>query len=344
MPHARVKSIDTSAALAMPGVKGILTDDDLPGAQAGATLGEGVTASQHQRARLDDGAVVRGRADSGRRRRRRADRRRGDRENPDRVRTAALRRRPDRQPSAGRSERAHAGQRLDASAGDGDRSAGPRQPGGAAAAPAAAAAAPAAAPGASAQHGGASAAGPAAAQSPATAPAGAAPAAQSPAPAPRSRRGRRGRARQCATGGGAGPPRPEVREFKWTAEDFAAARRGPDADGRVDRRVDRSATSRPASRQRTWCSTKRSSASRPAISRSKRGSAMAYWQNGKLYLHGSTQSTVQTVGSLARWTGLDPNRHRADQRVHRRRLRQQDSGRHLDGDSGADVEEGQRAR
>src|SRR6202795_1349751 len=30
MPHARVKSIDASAALAMPGVKGILTANDLP--------------------------------------------------------------------------------------------------------------------------------------------------------------------------------------------------------------------------------------------------------------------------------------------------------------------------
>ena len=46
MPHARVKNIDLSAALAMPGVKGILTEADLPGAAAGATLGEGVTASQ----------------------------------------------------------------------------------------------------------------------------------------------------------------------------------------------------------------------------------------------------------------------------------------------------------
>ena len=32
--------------------------------------------------------------------------------------------------------------------------------------------------------------------------------------------------------------------------------------------------------------------------------AMAYWQNGKLFLHGSTQSTVQTVASVARWTGV----------------------------------------
>src|SRR5438105_1620932 len=45
MPHARVKRIDTSAALAMPGVKAILTVDDLPGAAAGATLGEGVQAT-----------------------------------------------------------------------------------------------------------------------------------------------------------------------------------------------------------------------------------------------------------------------------------------------------------
>ena len=30
-PHARVKSIDASAALAMPGVKAILTADDVPG-------------------------------------------------------------------------------------------------------------------------------------------------------------------------------------------------------------------------------------------------------------------------------------------------------------------------
>ena len=31
MPHARVKRIDTSAALAMPGVRAILTGDDVPG-------------------------------------------------------------------------------------------------------------------------------------------------------------------------------------------------------------------------------------------------------------------------------------------------------------------------
>jgi len=33
-------------------------------------------------------------------------------------------------------------------------------------------------------------------------------------------------------------------------------------------------------------------------------SAMAYWQNGKLFLHAGTQSTAQTVGSIARWMGM----------------------------------------
>src|SRR5207253_2591120 len=33
--------------------------------------------------------------------------------------------------------------------------------------------------------------------------------------------------------------------------------------------------------------------------------AMAYWQNGKLYMHCSTQSTVQTLMSVARWMHMD---------------------------------------
>ena len=45
MPHARVTRLDTSRALAMEGVKAILTADDMPGAAAGATLGEGVQAT-----------------------------------------------------------------------------------------------------------------------------------------------------------------------------------------------------------------------------------------------------------------------------------------------------------
>ncbi|MEO5739720.1 MAG: molybdopterin cofactor-binding domain-containing protein, partial [Vicinamibacterales bacterium] len=32
--------------------------------------------------------------------------------------------------------------------------------------------------------------------------------------------------------------------------------------------------------------------------------AMAYWQNGKLYLHGSTQSVARTVANISQWVGI----------------------------------------
>ncbi len=35
-------------------------------------------------------------------------------------------------------------------------------------------------------------------------------------------------------------------------------------------------------------------------------SCMAYWQNNKLHIHLSTQSTIQTVNSVARWLSLEP--------------------------------------
>ena len=37
-------------------------------------------------------------------------------------------------------------------------------------------------------------------------------------------------------------------------------------------------------------------------------SAMAYWQNGRLFLHGSTQSLARTVDPLAGWLGLDASK------------------------------------
>src|SRR2546425_2181718 len=45
MPHARVRRLDTRKAMAMPGVKAILTADEMPGAAAGATLGENVQST-----------------------------------------------------------------------------------------------------------------------------------------------------------------------------------------------------------------------------------------------------------------------------------------------------------
>src|SRR5258706_5954225 len=37
-------------------------------------------------------------------------------------------------------------------------------------------------------------------------------------------------------------------------------------------------------------------------------SAMAYWQNGKVYVHSGTQSTFQTLTALARWLNIDPGK------------------------------------
>ena len=36
--------------------------------------------------------------------------------------------------------------------------------------------------------------------------------------------------------------------------------------------------------------------------------AMAYWQNGKVYVHTGTQSTAQTVPAIARWLNIDPDK------------------------------------
>src|SRR6516162_4526854 len=59
-PHARVKRLDTSAALAMPGAKAILTADDMPGAAGGATIGESVQASAQAQRGLTKEPVYQG--------------------------------------------------------------------------------------------------------------------------------------------------------------------------------------------------------------------------------------------------------------------------------------------
>src|SRR5258708_37059080 len=61
MPHARVKRIDASKALAMPGVKGILTADDLPAPAAVVTdLGQRIAANTHGEKPRPTGPVYRG--------------------------------------------------------------------------------------------------------------------------------------------------------------------------------------------------------------------------------------------------------------------------------------------
>ncbi|HWF85493.1 MAG TPA: xanthine dehydrogenase family protein, partial [Vicinamibacterales bacterium] len=102
-----------------------------------------------------------------------------------------------------------------------------------------------------------------------------------------------------------GVPRPRETELKWTAADFKDEQAGrlpmghtPDdwSYGNVDAGfaqaaliLDESFVTPDTSHQTL-----------------ETRSAMAYWQNGKLYLHTGTQSTVQTVPAIARWMRLDP--------------------------------------
>ena len=94
MPHARVRHIDASAALAMPGVKAILDDGRTsrarrqPHRQRHRHPGK-----QARRAGPRDGATLSGRADPGRGCGGRIHGGRSDRENSYRPRTAAVRRR-----------------------------------------------------------------------------------------------------------------------------------------------------------------------------------------------------------------------------------------------------------
>jgi xanthine dehydrogenase molybdenum-binding subunit len=68
-------------------------------------------------------------------------------------------------------------------------------------------------------------------------------------------------------------------------------------------------------------------------------SAMAYWQNGRVYVHSGTQSTYQTLPVLAGWLNMDPARV-VFVSEYGRRIRQQGDGRYHDDHPGVIVEEG----
>jgi CO/xanthine dehydrogenase Mo-binding subunit len=101
------------------------------------------------------------------------------------------------------------------------------------------------------------------------------------------------------------PPRPQVQEWKWTAEDFAGA--GPDKlpfgktpDEWAYGDVDAALAKADLVLDETFVGANTSH--QPLETRS----AMAYWMNGKLYMHCSTQSTMRTISSVARWVGVEP--------------------------------------
>jgi xanthine dehydrogenase molybdenum-binding subunit len=97
----------------------------------------------------------------------------------------------------------------------------------------------------------------------------------------------------------------EIKTLKWTEADFAeiAAGRFPmnAAHGEESHVGDVEAGFREAALVITETLYQQSTNHRPLEPRS----AMAYWANGKLYLHGSTQSVARTVGNVARLVGID---------------------------------------
>ena len=104
-----------------------------------------------------------------------------------------------------------------------------------------------------------------------------------------------------------------------------------------------SATSTPASRMRRYVMDHTFVTPNTSHSCLETRTAMAYWQNGKVYVYTGTQSTAQTVPAIARWLGIDSRQGGADQRIYRRRFRQQGNRGDFADHSGAAREEGQRA-
>jgi CO/xanthine dehydrogenase Mo-binding subunit len=230
MPHARVVRIDTSAATAMPGVKAILTVDDLPPVVEGANLGEGIIASTLSERGLTNEPLYVG----------------------DPILAVAA---VDELTATEAIEKIQVDFEPLPFAVDPVES---LRPGGA-----------------NARTQGNVWVRPA------------------PAPPP-------------AQGAPAPPPTgPKVQELKWTEDDFAAASDGKlplgkhtdewqvgDVDAgfkQADLVLDETFVGANTSHQ-------------PLETRT----AMAYWQNGKLYMHCSTQSTMRTVSAVARWVGIDP--------------------------------------
>jgi len=299
-PHAKVTKLDTSKALAIPGVKAIITEDDLPKAAAGATLGEGVQATAQGERGLTNEPLYQG--------------------EPILAIAATSEEIAVQAIEAVDIEFEPLPFVVDPIEALRPGSANPRVQGNVWMRPAA----PPAAPGARGPANNAAGANAAAPQQPTpTGPAGeqrgnAAGAAAGAAGAGAGQANARGGAAPEGGGrrgggragrGGAGGPAiapPQIAVWKWTDEDFAKAGDGQMPLGKATDEwmfgnIEDGFKKADLVLDETFMT--QSTGHQPLETRT----AMAYWQNGKLYLHGSTQSTVQTVASVARWTGIPAN-------------------------------------
>jgi xanthine dehydrogenase molybdenum-binding subunit len=97
---------------------------------------------------------------------------------------------------------------------------------------------------------------------------------------------------------------PELHTVKWTKEDFEEAKDGRLPQGKATEEwkvgdVDAAMKNSALVLDETFVT--------PNTSHQclETRSTMAYWQNGKVYVHTGTQSTAQTVPAIARWLGID---------------------------------------
>jgi CO/xanthine dehydrogenase Mo-binding subunit len=107
-------------------------------------------------------------------------------------------------------------------------------------------------------------------------------------------------------GRGSAPPLPQVQELKWTDAEFEEVKQGRLPMGKSTEEfkfgdIDAGFKEAALVLDETFVTPNTSH-----ICMETR-SSMAYWQNGKVFVHCSTQSTSQTVPGVARWLHLDPD-------------------------------------
>jgi xanthine dehydrogenase molybdenum-binding subunit len=117
--------------------------------------------------------------------------------------------------------------------------------------------------------------------------------------------------RPVAQAGQPAPP-PSVAEVKWTEEDFAAAKDGQLPMGKATDPewsygdVEAGLKNAALVLDETFVTPNTSHQTLETRT------AMAYWQNGKVFVHCSTQSTAQTAPAVARWLGLVDDKGQPD--------------------------------
>ena len=103
------------------------------------------------------------------------------------------------------------------------------------------------------------------------------------------------------------PQEPEVVALKWTDADFAAASQGQLPRGKTPEEwsygdIDQGFKNAALILDETFVT--------PDTSHQtlETRTAMAYWQNGRVYVHTGTQSTAQTLPAIARWLNMDQDK------------------------------------